>query len=344
MRIVRQGDSIFIHSPIYDTGTRGRVMHDGSMITGHWYNHVRGGDYKIPFIAQAGDSRRFTGEWDDPRIVEGQWAVLFDPLEKATPALGFFTAHDDGRVTGTFATETGDHRSLEGVVQNDSLKLSSFDGSHIYFYRAALDGDRMEGEYLSGIHWKEAFTGVRSDTAGLRDPHAITHLATDTSRVRFDLRDLHGERVTSNDPRFAGRVLLLNVMGSWCSNCTDHSLELHRLHQKYHAQGLEVVAMAFEKHEDPERARRNLLRYRDALGLEYPILFAGRADKETLQQRLPYLDRVQAYPTTIILDHKHVVRRIITGSYGPGTGVLHLQHQQDLDIFIQDLLGERTLP
>ena len=72
----------------------------------------------------------------------------------------FSNSTPDGRVTGTFLTETGDYRYLEGVVDGDSLKLSCFDGSHAFLFHAALDQDSFRGRFWSGTHWDRALGRV----------------------------------------------------------------------------------------------------------------------------------------------------------------------------------------
>src|SRR5690606_40088961 len=66
-------------------------------------------------------------------------------------------------VKGTFRTKTGDYRFLAGVVSGDSLKLSAFDGSHVYLFMAKVSDSTLEGKFYSGNHSIEEFMGARNE-------------------------------------------------------------------------------------------------------------------------------------------------------------------------------------
>ena len=67
-------------------------------------------------------------------------------------------------------------------------------------------------------------------------------------------------------PSYKGKALMIQIMGSWCPNCVDETRLLNEVYAKHHEQGLEVIAVAFEKHDDTARAIAGLERFRDALG------------------------------------------------------------------------------
>jgi thiol-disulfide isomerase/thioredoxin len=335
-------DSIFIRMPLYDSEFRGSILSMDSF-SGHWINHTKGPEYKIDFIARAGEERRFIGQTIGKDEISGTWEVHFSHgSEKAYGAIGVFEQDPEGRVTGTFITETGDHRYLEGALIGDSLKLSAFDGSHAFLYTALKQGDRLEGVFRSGIHWQEPWVGWLNPDFELRDPDSLTTLAEGYSMVDFSFPDLDGRMVSPDDPQFKGKPLLIQVMGSWCPNCVDETLLLNELHEKYNSQGLEVIAVAFEKHEDPEKAINVLRRFKRTLNVRYPILYGGRASKEVAAKKLPFLNHVMSYPTCIYVDHTGTVRRIRTGYYGPGTGAHHARFRREIEGFVEQLVRETT--
>src|SRR5262249_27609038 len=94
---------------------------------------------------------------------------------------------------------------------------------------------------------------VRSDdprTAGLpqpSDPSRFTSVADPTVPLRFSFPDLDGHPVSNTDRRFAGKVLLVVITGSWCPNCHDEAPFLTELYRTYKSRGLEVVALSFEE-------------------------------------------------------------------------------------------------
>jgi len=337
--IVLSRDSIKIRMPLFDSEFRG-VFHNDSSFSGHWYNYLKGPDYRVPFQATAGGSPRFARAVDRSTQLDGQWRSQFSPgTADAYPALGLFH-QDKGLITGTFGTETGDYRFLEGAVVGDSLKLSAFDGSHAFLFKAVLRNDSLIGQYWSGIHWQEPWVAVRDEDFRLRDPDSLTFLREGHDMVDFSFPTIDGGVVTSSDQAHAGHVRMVQIMGSWCPNCVDETLLLDELYAKYNAQGLSVVAIAFEKQVDPDKAIGALKRVRDELDVEYPIAYAGLASKENTSAQLPFLEHVMSYPTCIFIDKAGKVRRIRTGFYGPGTGEHYLNYKRNLEAFIEQLLAE----
>lgn len=333
-------DTFVMRLPLFDSEFRGTLRND-SLIEGFWYNHVKGPDYRIPFVARAGDAPRFEGPADGRGAFAGSWETHFSKGTKdAYNAIGLFDQLPDGRVTGTFVTETGDYRFLEGSVNQDSMRLSCFNGSHAFLFAAKLQGDSMIGRFWSGTHWQEPWVAYRNADYRLRHADSLTFLKEgyDIADIRFP--DLDGRSVSTRDARFKGKVLVLQIMGSWCPNCVDETMLLKEFYETYSDLGLEVIALAFEKYPDETRAVTGLKRFRNALDIEYPILYAGTASKAYAATKLPFLSHVMSFPTCVFVDREGKVRRIHTGFYGPGTGQHHENYKRGLRSFLEQLLAE----
>jgi len=338
--LVLRHDSFWLRMPLFDSEFIGTVIND-SVIKGEWANYLKGPDYQIPFVAHAGGGPRFAGPSDGAATIAGTWEVHFSQnTPDAYDAIGLFEQHEGGQATGTFITETGDYRFLEGSVHGDSLKLSCFDGSHAFLFAASLRGDSLVGRYWSGTHWEEPWVAYRNPQFELRDPYALTTLKEGYDMVDFRLPDLNGALISSSDERFKGKVLLVQVMGSWCPNCVDETVLLNELYTEYRAQGMEVLAVAFEKYEEPGKAVTALKRFQKALNVGYPIVHGGQATKENAAEKLPFLTRLMSYPTCIIVDRNGMVRRIRAGFYGPSTGEHYQNYRRNLRIFLEELLAE----
>ncbi|MEZ5286715.1 MAG: TlpA disulfide reductase family protein [Vicinamibacterales bacterium] len=46
--------------------------------------------------------------------------------------------------------------------------------------------------------------------------------------------------------RFRGKVVLVNISGSWCPNCHDEAPFLAALHRRFKDRGFEIVTLSFE--------------------------------------------------------------------------------------------------
>jgi thiol-disulfide isomerase/thioredoxin len=164
--------------------------------------------------------------------------------------------------------------------------------------------------------------------------------ADTTEPFRFAFPDLDGRTVTERDPRFRGKVVLVDVFGTWCPTCHDAAPTLARLHRKYQGRGLEIVGLAYEVTGDSAVDGRQLRRYREKFGLRFPILLAGVNDTEAAAATLPQLRGFTAFPTTIFLGRDGRVRRVHAGFYGPATGAQHERLVAEYEREIERLLGE----
>lgn len=331
-------DSIFVRLPIFNTALIGKIE-NGSLV-GTYFDYSRSGDYRIPFMAVKDFQTRFQVTETPIQDVTGKWKVEFSPgSDNEYSALGVFQQRGNS-ATGTFLTTTGDYRYLEGNVSGDSLLLSCFDGSHVFLFKAKIEGDRIEGDFWSGTHWKENWGGVRDESYELPDPTSLTFLKPGYSKLDFSFKNLQGKATSLSDVRYQNKVVVVQIMGSWCPNCMDETAYLVSLYNKYHQQGLEVISLAFEKSDNEESNLHSLNRLKEHFGVPYDILLAGKASKKEAAEKLPTLNHVLSFPTSIFIDKKGIVRQIHTGFSGPGTGEYYQEFVEETDLFVTQLLIE----
>jgi thiol-disulfide isomerase/thioredoxin len=299
----------------------------------------------VPLRATLGDDYRFfKTPASDNADVSGRWAVKFidDSNGEAEVALGEFTQSHDA-VSGTMLTTTGDHRYLAGQVKGDELYLSTFDGAHVFLYKAKIGADgNLDGDWWSGLAFHEKWNGKRDAAAQLPDAYGVTAMRTGVKKFDFAFPDLSGKTVSSNDPQFRGKVLIVALAGSWCPNCHDEAAFLAPLYKDYRDKGLEIVSLQFEHFGDFERAARATQRFRQNYGIEYTTLIAGISDKDEAGKKLPMLKSFVAFPTTVFIDRKGNVRKIHTGYTGPATGDHYVQFVNEVKTTLDQLLAEKS--
>lgn len=335
-----QGDSLFLRSSVFHSGFRGRFLPE-DRIEGIWQDFSRKGRYTLPFRAEYGVPQRFPLRPGKGRL-SPVWAATFSPgTDNAYPAVGLFT-QNGSYVTGTFLTETGDYRYLEGAMDGDSLRLSAFDGSHAFLFTAGFDQNgHLKGTFYSGSHWQEPWTARPDPQAALTDPDSLTYLLPGYERLAFSFPNPEGRMVSLADPAYQGKVVIVQVLGSWCPNCMDESKQLAAWHRRYQREGLEIIGLAFERTGDTASSLAAIRRLKQALGLPYEVLLASTStDKALASQALPMLNHIMAYPTAIYLDRQGRIRKIHTGYYGPGTGAYHTRFVEQYTAFIEALLRE----
>lgn len=308
--------------------------------------HADGKPVRLPFAARRGETWRFypqalPGNAD----FAGRWSVTFKDAAGRSSSAVALLEQEFGRVAGTFQMPADDQRFLAGEAHDEELRLSRFDGGAVVLYEGKLNAQgELVGETWSDRAGSQRFVAVRNADASI-DPAALaTRLRDPEAGFAFSFKDIDGKTVVSTDPRFAGKVLLVTLAGSWCPNSHDEAQLISALDRKYRSRGLEIVSLMFEQHADFDLAVAAVRRFRAAHGIAYPTLLAGIADKASASAALPQLDAVVAYPTAIFIDRSGRVRKIHTGFAGPATGVQHDLLVQEFELEIEALLQAGATP
>ncbi|MBT8280318.1 MAG: TlpA family protein disulfide reductase [Muriicola sp.] len=333
-----KGDSITIQMPVFDGYIAG--IYTENLIEGEFIKDDL--DRNVPFRAVFGDSLRFRGKKPPTQNVEGIWETDFSKdTDDAYIAKGIFQ-QEEGKVTGTIRTTTGDYRYLEGTMQGDSLKLSTFDGAHVFLFLAKVSDSTMNGVFYSGNHFQEPFEAIRNENFELPAEDTLTYLKEGFDKVTFSFPDTEGNYISPEDPQFQDKVVILQIMGTWCPNCLDETKFLVDYLKNNPSDDLELIALAIEYAKTEERAMRGIERLIDRLKIPYPIVLAqyGSDNKEAANEKLPMLNHILSYPTTIFIDKQGKVRKIHTGFNGPATGEKYLTFKKEFHDFVQELQAE----
>ena len=111
------GDSILIKMPVFDSEFHFTKTTNG--LAGYWYNNAKK-NYKLPFTARlnkAGIKNRFDiSQHNNYKIYDGEWETTFSQgSDEEYKAIAAFD-QDQQYVAGTFITQTGDYRFLQGNI------------------------------------------------------------------------------------------------------------------------------------------------------------------------------------------------------------------------------------
>lgn len=249
------------------------------------------------------------------------------------------------KLTGSFLTPSGDYRYLEGIVTGDSLKLSTFDGSHAYYFRAKVDDAATisGGDYFSGYAGWQKWTAVKDENAALPEQNAPTSLRPGETGLNFAFKDLDDKLISIKDERYKNKVIIVQIMGSWCPNCMDETKFLSEFYNKNKQRGIEIIALAYEYSTDTERSKASLRKFQQRFNVQYPMLITGAvtSDEQRTEKTLPQLTPIRSFPTTIFIDNKGNVRKIHPVFYGPGTGEYYKEYLKDFNKTVDELVGER---
>ena len=336
-----RGDSLVIPFDLYDSELVGSLT-DQQTLVGFWQKNRNGKSlYRIPFVAKAGSQSRFIHLIPTMVNVSGKYAADFWSDESNHSPGVMILSQKGNQVTGTVLKTSGDYRFLQGNVSGDSLLLSYFDGSGVMQFRAKVEGNQISGSFFSGLAGKRTFLAKKDASASLPDLKKLTYLKPGFDRISFSLPTPSGKIVSLADERYKNKVVIIELMGSWCPNCLDESRYLAPFYRKMKDQGVEVIGLAFEYSPDLSISGPKIENFKKRIGLDYEILFAGQPNDETIAKVLPMLHKINGYPTTFILDKSGKVREIHTGFSGPGTGVYYTDWIHEFEQTIQNLLHEK---
>lgn len=344
--ITQVKDSLYIPFPAFDSEFRIQIKNK-TELQGNWHNYAKKGNYFLSFKASNKENCRYplTEKSVD---VAGKWEVTFD-YHSAMPekAIGLFAdgsyscgygGKANNIVTGTFLTETGDYRFLEGATIGDSLFLSTFDGSHAFLFTALLKNDTLWGKFRSGNHYLTDWYAIKNENFSLGHPDSLTFLVSE-EQIAFSLPNIDGS--TYNYPQDAAKekVTLIQILGTWCPNCLDESNYIKSLSTKYGNQ-LNVLAIAFETQAELEQKIAKVSSYKTNLELDYTFLIGGSACKSCASDMFPMLNDIISFPTLIFIDKTGKVRKIHTGFNGPGTGHHYDEFVVETNSFVDQLINE----
>jgi len=333
-------DSVYARMPVFDTELRGKIS--DNKVSGNFHIRYKTDHNLIPFTATKNEYRVSAHPLPPAIQLTGRWQVMFASDEPPLNiSIGEFR-QDGNYLTGTVLTSTGDFRYLEGEVNGSSFTLSCFDGTHLFLLSGkSTAGGKLQGDYYSGITWHDSWSAMRNDTIQLPDEDTLTFLKPGYDGIHFSFPNIDGKKISLDDPSFENKVVILQIMGSWCPNCMDETEFLVPYYKKNKQQGLEIIGLAFERSPDFEKAKPNMARMIAHHGIEYPVVFAGSSNAATRSASLPMMTDILSFPTTIFIDRHKKVRKIHTGFSGPATGAHYEKWKQDFQSFTEKLLLER---
>ncbi len=333
-------DSVSIKMPVFESSFKARVTAD--KWEGVWIKGTSGIDQVLPFNAYKSiDTTMQKAE----NNISGRWAVTFaGDKTKADASIAEFK-QTRNKISGTFLTPSGDYRYLDGIVYGNKLQLSTFDGAHAFLFTADIVNNNqiINGMFYSGAKGKEGWTAVKDAKAKVVTDAVAMYLKPGEEKLDFRFPNLNGKDVSINDSRFKNKVVVVQILGSWCPNCMDETAFLSDYYNKNKQRGFEAVALAYEYSTDFNRSVKSLQKFQQRFKVQYPILVTGVKVSDSLrtEKTLPQVTPIKVFPSSIIIDKKGNVRKFDTGFFGPGTGMHYEEYKKEFYATIDELLKEK---
>lgn len=338
-KIIYEKDSFIIKSPVFEGYIKANKSKEG--INGYFTNNSL--DRKIKFTANNGTERFKTKNHKTIYDYSGKWKVVFNPGEvEEYSAIGIFD-QNASKISGTFRTTTGDYGFMEGVSEGNSVMMSTFNGARSYLFKGNLENGNIKGYFYRGNYNKIPFKASRDEEFSLPNPNSLTVMSDSASnKFKFSFKDSRGVLVSDSDSIFDNKVVVIQIMGTWCPNCLDETVFISDFIKENNYKDLRFVSLAFEYAKTKQKAIENINKLEKKFNIKYPILLAqyGTSNKVEAQKKLPSLNQVISYPTLIFIDRNKNVRRIHTGFNGPATGKKYQKFKNEFKNLVIKLIEE----
>ena len=336
--IVYSKDSIFIKSKVFEGFIKGVL--DDNKINGVFV--IESLDRSVPFTSYMSNNR-FNIDFDDnKKLTLNRWKFVFNPnMDNSSFSVGIFNSIGQNEISATFRTTTGDYGYMHGGYKKNKIVLSTFNGSRAYLFEAEINNDTVEGVMYAGNHSKTIVKGVLDNDFELSNEYSLTSIKDRNQKFDFSFENTTGKLISIDDKFYEGKSMVIQLMGSWCSNCLDESKFYVDYINKNELNDIEFVALAFEYAKTKDDALNSILKLKKQLGINYPILLAqyGSSDKVRALEKFPMLNNIISYPTTIFLDKNKDVIKIHTGFNGPATGEKYTEFINEFNSTIKFMQG-----
>ena len=318
-------------------GSTLRATVEDGHLTGE-YRRAKGAPYPFQASRAAAPARAAGG---DVPSIGGTWLVGAKS-KKGETAWRFIVQQAGAQVSATILRVDGDTGTLTGSYRDGRFVLSHFSGARPQLLEVTPAPD---GTLLLKQNRQTDLVAAREDADAAKafgtptDPGTHTTVKDAGEIFQFSFADLDGRLVSNTDVRFRGKVLLVNVSGSWCPNCHDEEPFLVSLYDKYRDKGLEVVTLSFEEAEQQPGYVR-LRAFINTYGIRSTVLLPGEPD--TASAKLPQAVNLNAFPTSFFVGRDGRVRGTHAGFPSPGSGEYYTKAERDVTAEIEKLLAERA--
>ncbi|MEY5042814.1 MAG: hypothetical protein RJA19_41 [Bacteroidota bacterium] len=307
--------------PIFDGRIEGEwVTPSGdTLFKGHWIDLLRSTAYRIPLsILRKGMTYPANDvlpaqHWDFAMGPDAHTGTLI--FTQPQPLLA-------KPVQASILTASGDYRYLSGSFAQQSLKLSTFDGAHLYHFDGRLTPEgALSGTFYSGNHFQSQWTAQPvEDLFGAHIPVIIGEQLPPALLMTLG-RD--GEPVPLDLGASTHALTILDITATWCPNCLDASRLLQELTEGK-AETIRCINLAFERNatKDPAGAWDRIDRYRGQIHPDAIWALGGDASKSSASQLLSFLPPITSFPTVVFIP-RNGLPEVYSGFHGPATGEAH---------------------
>src|SRR5262245_37764287 len=328
------GDKVVFTFAQYNT-TLNTTYKDGTL-SGE-YVRPKGRGAPLPF--RAAKAAAVAASSEKAPAINGVW-ITQARSNKGEQAWRFIADQKGNQLTATILRVDGDTGTLYGSFKDGKFVLGHFSGARPTLVEVTPNAD---GTLTISQNKGAPLMAARENVASAKgigtptDPAAHTSMKDPNEPFTFAFPNMKGEIKSNTDPQFRGKVLLINISGSWCPNCHDETPFLVNLYKKYRAKGFEVVQLSFEE-DDQQPGLTRLKGFNENYGIEWTVLVPGNPDQ--LNEKVPQANNLNAFPTSFFVGRDGRVRAVHAGFPSPGSGQFYTDAEKEVTALVEKLLAE----
>lgn len=331
-----EGDTLMLPLDPFDVEIR--TAFSAMEMKGVYRKYYR--DVTRSFTAAYGQPRMRRSSISEPPMIEEKWALTFSPGETGESKGICLVQQDGANVTGTIMTEVGDYRFFEGILDGDSIRMSCFDGVHAFLFHGKKSDTGWQGQMIYDKGYSESWTAEYKVEAELRDPFDIVKIEPGKQKPYYDLLGAGEGPDAINPEKYQGKVLVIQVFGTWCPNSYDQTRYLVDWYNENSDRKVEILASSYEANYSKEYGLQRIEEYRVANEIPYDIVLGGKLSKRGAAMAFEFIDQLEAFPTLIIMDKQGYARHVLSYFNGPATGAYFQEFDEKFNKIIDALEAE----
>jgi thiol-disulfide isomerase/thioredoxin len=334
-----EGDSLIIPMHSFDAEIIAKVSKES--MSGRWVKNYKNNP-GLPFTASFGKARfpKSSKKKTKVKLPESLKLTIAPKGGLQYQAISLFQ-REGNEISGTILTEVGDYRYFEGIIDGDSLKASSFDGAHAFMLLGRYSDKFWSGELILDNGYSEPWVASIDPAFTLADPFIeIDHPDPKIQEPYFDILTAGSEFNSLDKADFIGRVTIIQLLGSWCPNSLDQTQYLTQWYEANNQRHIEILAVFFEMNYSKEYGMQRINDYVALNNIAYPTALGGPANKGQAALAFPFINKLEAFPTLMILDKAGRVRYMHSYFLGPATGNYYREFDARFNTIVDQLLKE----
>jgi thiol-disulfide isomerase/thioredoxin len=167
----------------------------------------------------------------------------------------------DGNRDGMYTTDMGDGVFVDADGDGKVLVDPSADEFIPFGVTAQVGGTSYRTSHVA-LNGADVSMALRSGEPPLKK------LALGEEAPDFEFASIDGRQIRLS--AYRGRPVVVYFWASWCGTCTEMAPGLHALYDRFHPQGLEILAISFD------RERQPMLDFAAEYRETWPISYTGR--------------------------------------------------------------------